>query len=788
MQSPLPPDNEAQRLAELRLLNILDTPFEERFDRITRTAAKLFQVPVALVSLVDENRQWFKSCQGLNVRETPRQVSFCAHAILEDGPLIVEDAEKDPRFADNPLVTGKPHVVFYAGQPLTGPGGHKLGTLCLIDHQPRRFGEDERAALRDLAAWVELELGAARMESLIACLADSMLIFDNQGIIEETNPAAEDLFSRSRQELLGQRIETCIPAYDQAARERLGTAAADSRPHCVGDRLEVTGRRHDGTSFPLEISVSRLVWGRRPIFVGVIHDLTARKAAEEQLRLQGKALTAAANTIVITNPVGVIQWVNPAFENLTGYSEDEVIGRPINLLKSGRQDPNYYAKLWQTISRGEVWQGELINRRKDGNHYTEEMTITPVSDEAGRVVHFIAIKQDVTARKEAEARLQETLLQLETQFRKAEQARSEISAILDATKEAMLLMAPDGMILEVNRRFEQFFSVVAAEMEGQAFNHFLPAAQRIFADPETFASLLTDTCANNLRRFKETVAQTWPQKRELELFSTPVSEGEGKFLGRLYVFRDVTRERQVDRMKSEFVSLVSHELRTPITSIMGYMDLVLEGDAGPLNDEQREYLDIAQRNTARLSSLVGDLLDVSRLESGAVHLNFATLDISELVAEVLELLGPVIRDKKQVITQELPDDLPLISGDSDRLTQVITNLVSNAHKYTPAGGTITLTAKALGNKIELAVRDTGVGLSPEEQGRLFTKFFRADNPATRKVGGTGLGLWITLSLVEMHGGAITVTSEPGKGSIFSVILPVYGRRGEKASEELNVNE
>ncbi len=378
MQHPLIPDNEDARLTALRSLRILDTPFEERFDRITRTAVRLFQVPVALVSLVDENRQWFKSCQGLDVRETPRNVSFCSHAILSDGPLIIEDARLDPRFADNPLVTGKPHVIFYAGQPLSGPGGHKLGTLCLIDHHARPFAEDERNALRDMAAWVELELGSARMESLITCLSDAMLIFNSHGVIEEANPAAEELFSQNRQELIGQQIETFIPAYDQAARERLVPESEEgANDHCSGVRLELTGLHRDESTFPLEISVNQTVWAGRQVFISIIHDLTSRKAAEAQLLLQGKALTAAANTIVITSPQGIIEWVNPAFQSLTGYTENEAIGQPTRLLKSGLQDPSYYAKLWKTITQGEVWQGELINRRKDGSHYTEEMTITP---------------------------------------------------------------------------------------------------------------------------------------------------------------------------------------------------------------------------------------------------------------------------------------------------------------------------------------------------------------------------------------------------------------------------
>ncbi|WP_309896027.1 GAF domain-containing protein [Archangium sp.] len=160
---PLPLD-ERRRLQVLCELGLLDTPPEERFDRIVRTAARLFRVPVALVSLVDAERQWFKAKHGLEALQTPRDVSFCGHAILNAEPLVVLDAKADERFADNPLVTGAPFVRFYAGQPVRGPEGQRVGTLCLIDHVPRRFSEEDRRCLADLAAWVELELnlGALR--------------------------------------------------------------------------------------------------------------------------------------------------------------------------------------------------------------------------------------------------------------------------------------------------------------------------------------------------------------------------------------------------------------------------------------------------------------------------------------------------------------------------------------------------------------------------------------------------------------------------------------------------
>lgn len=160
MEKAAIPDNEASRLQALRSLNVLDTPEEERFDRLTRMARRMFRVPVALVSLVDENRQWFKSNDGLAVCETPRDISFCGHAIHADDIFLISDALQDPRFADNPLVTGEPHVRFYAGCPLHTADGHKIGTLCILDSVPREFDHEDRIALHDLASVVEDELTA----------------------------------------------------------------------------------------------------------------------------------------------------------------------------------------------------------------------------------------------------------------------------------------------------------------------------------------------------------------------------------------------------------------------------------------------------------------------------------------------------------------------------------------------------------------------------------------------------------------------------------------------------
>lgn len=230
--------------------------------------------------------------------------------------------------------------------------------------------------------------------------------------------------------------------------------------------------------------------------------------------------------------------------------------------------------------------------------------------------------------------------------------------------------------------------------------------------------------------------------------------------------------RETERMKSELIALVSHELRTPLTSIKGYVDLVLNGDAGPLSAVQQEFLGIARISANRMVILVNDLLDLSRLESAKIDLRLASVALLSLIQEVVSTFRPQLTAKRQQLTLDLPVSLPPIWADSARITQILTNLLSNAHKYTPAGGEIRISVRAMEETVRLDVSDTGVGMTADDLGQLFTRFFRANNRATREVGGTGLGLVITKMLVELHNGELTVVSTPDKGSTFSATLPI----------------
>jgi signal transduction histidine kinase len=227
---------------------------------------------------------------------------------------------------------------------------------------------------------------------------------------------------------------------------------------------------------------------------------------------------------------------------------------------------------------------------------------------------------------------------------------------------------------------------------------------------------------------------------------------------------------EANRLKSEFVSMVSHELRTPLTSIQGYAELTLEDEQ--LAEEHRDSLTLVKKNADRLLGLINDLLDLSRIEAGRLDLRQTSLDLARLIPEVAGSLRPLIEAKRQRLRLDLSQELPPVWADADRVTQILTNLISNAHKYTLVEGSIMVAARQDDRFVRVDVSDTGIGLSPEDQAKLFTRYFRAHDRSPQAVSGTGLGLVITRLLVELHGGRITMSSAPGQGSTFSFSLPI----------------
>jgi len=237
------------------------------------------------------------------------------------------------------------------------------------------------------------------------------------------------------------------------------------------------------------------------------------------------------------------------------------------------------------------------------------------------------------------------------------------------------------------------------------------------------------------------------------------------------------RLKELDRMKSDFVSNVSHELRTPLTAIKGAVDLILREVAGPLTEKQVHYLTRVRSNTQHLAGLINDLLDLAKIESGKIEFRSSRVSLSGLVHEVAEALRPVAAEKVIALETTIREPSILVWADRDKINQVLTNLIGNAIKFTPVQGRITVSASRNGGEsVQVSVSDTGPGVPPDEKEKIFAKFYQIAEVNGENSKGTGLGLAIAKALVELHGGKIWVESEPGRGSTFSFTLPVSGRQ------------
>jgi len=363
--------------------------------------------------------------------------------------------------------------------------------------------------------------------------------------------------------------------------------------------------------------------------------------------------------------------------------------------------------------------------------------------------------------------------ELTEQNRRLNHANTTFRALLDSTDDAILYVAADGRIRDVNRRLIAQMD----EMEKSAdhimeipFMDYVHAVQDRMRNPDEYVSFMEHAIADTGQDFSFILSRSLPDPREYMMYSTPVRGAQGEYLGRFFSIRDVTHEKAVDRMKSEFVSLVSHELRTPLTSIKGYVDLLLR-EPGQLDVTQRESLEIVQKNARRLVALINDLLDLSHLEEGKDVLRRTMFDVQTIIQDVIQMFQVQLQSKEQMLASDFSPSPVLVVGDPERVAQIFMNLLSNAHKYTPTGGRIAVTIRQDARQVQIAVSDNGIGMSAEEQRKLFTRFYRVKNHITQEAGGTGLGLAITKMLVEMHNGDIQVRSTPGEGSIFSFTLP-----------------
>ncbi|HUT21028.1 MAG TPA: response regulator [Anaerolineae bacterium] len=355
-------------------------------------------------------------------------------------------------------------------------------------------------------------------------------------------------------------------------------------------------------------------------------------------------------------------------------------------------------------------------------------------------------------------------------YRREQTERTKTQAVLQSIADGVIVNDTQDNAIVINAAAQDILGQDAEAVLGQSvwrlFDVFEPNGR---GDALAALTQITSAPLSWIGEVVETTLRV--RERIISARMTPVVSTNRKPMGAVTALRDITREVEADRAKSEFVSTVSHELRTPLTSIKGYSDLIFAGAVGPINEQQKRFIDIIRSNADRLTALINDLLDISRIESGRVKLEIEPQQLSEIVHEVTDSLRDSIAEKGLDLELDVHQDLAQVMGDRTRMLQIVTNLLSNAYKFTDRGW-IRISLSQLDGTLRLDVADSGIGISTEDQSQIFERFYRADTPVMEGRGGTGLGLAITRELVELHGGRMWVTSEVGVGSTFTVVLPV----------------
>jgi PAS domain S-box-containing protein len=549
-----------------------------------------------------------------------------------------------------------------------------------------------------------------------------------------------------------------------------------ARQRLLGVLVIGSQQRHDFT--PDEVSFYQRLAGQIAVILGTdtFLDKSEPGAAEGGKEARYRSLVEnAGDPIVETDPTGLITGLNAAAETLYGYPAAEIVGQHLSVLVPPSRQPEVEGWL-RTVGREQrALHSEGAAVDKHGQTLHIYSTLSPIKNSGGSLVGLAFFSVDFSERS-----LYQTVLRDE---------RDLLEAILEATNDALMLVDPAQMVVTANLQFEVFFHLPRYQFVNHPVADLIEQVRARSDLPGEFANILLTFAGDNDQSAGGDFEVLVPTLRTVVWYSAPVFAHDGADVGRLFVFRDATREREADRMKTEFVTLVSHELRTPMTSIRGFTDLVLEGDAGPLDVRVQEYLQIIKLNADRLISLINDVLDITRIEAGHVELRRDHYSLVAIIDIIVQTMYPLIEERKQSLVIRLAEDVPQVWVDLERMTQIITNLVENASKYTPGDGEITVEARLVESGDDLpadapanvlipavliSVHDTGIGISTQEQAQLFTRFYRTEAAANRQIEGTGLGLSIVKSFVELHGGQVWFQSQLEQGSSFYFTIPLLG--------------
>jgi PAS domain S-box-containing protein len=767
---------------------------EPAFDDLTLLATQICGASAAAITLFDGDRVVLKSCAGLEPSELPRELLSCTDE-----------------------VAGEAQGRFYAGTPLRTGAGELVGTLCVLDG-PQALtpaqAEGLRALGRQAAGRIELqrkvlelehastsesllEETEARYRTLVEQLPLAVYVFalDNGFRPLYRSPQIESMLGYAADEWLADP-DLFPKLLHSEDRDRVMAEVALADMH--GDPFSA--------DFRLIARDGRVVWvhdehvtirdhaGRPQYVQGYMIDVTAAKEAEERLRETEERFRALAEQLPLATYIDApdasgSSYVSPQIEAMTGYSATDFLGEPDVFARLLHPDDRerVLAAIAQAAAETTPLNHEYRMVTRDGRTIWLRDSAVTVRDAEGRPRYRQGYAVDITSAKQAE----ELLREAETKYRTLVEQLPLVTYAVEPGDST----GPDGTpeperLLYMSPQIEELVGCTAEEW---------------MSDPDTFWRMLHP---EDCERVRAEIRTAFDSRESLVLeYRLVHRDGHTVWIQDEMVTRrdtagrplyaqgyliDVTERkragdelerlldreraqnaelRTLDKLKDEFIALVSHELRTPLTSIRGYLELVTDGSSGPLTDEQEQFLGIVDRNAGRLHSLVGDLLFIAQIEAGRLALERTEVEITRIAEESIETGRPLARDKGIELTLVSERVAPL-EGDRVRLGQLLDNFVSNAIKFTPAGGSVEVRVLEQAGRAVIEVSDTGMGIPAAEQDRLFERFFRTSTATAQAIQGTGLGLTISKAIAEAHGGRISFTSVEGEGTTFRIELPL----------------
>ncbi len=789
--APLPPD-EAARLKRLHELLVLDTPPEPLFDTLTQLAGRLCEVPIALISLVDTERQWFKSCIGLpGTTQTSRDAAFCAHAVLDRSVMVVPDATLDPRFADSPLVTGEPHIRFYAGAPLELPSGERLGTLCVIDRRPRALSALQLHHLQALAAAVVQALlmrersvqsawsATSRYAEDFRVLAEAspLGVFrtDADGACLYTNHAWQAIYGLNLAASLGHGWAQTLHPEDRAAVfERWQADALAGRTFDMQFRVQ----RSDGSMRSVHSRARQVTNEQGGVdgFVGVVEDISLRLQQEQRLAAERELLDRTGRLASVGG------WEIDLRANQVRWSDETC---RIHDLPPGHEPKleegiGYYAPearsiieaaVQRCIADGTPFDVELQMITARGRHIWVR-AMGEAQWQGGQPVRLFGAFQDITERRRAAQEMEES--------------RQRLRQLYEDTPALLTSVSAQGLILSVSNQALARLGYTREQLVGQpAFNYF--------AGPENQDALVR---MRGLLHNTGTVHEVPLPVRHADGSTVPMllsavqeRDASGRHQRTLAVFHDISedlarqaelqRERdlrqrvqQLADERREMLDVLAHEVRQPLNNASAALQsaaaLVAAQSAGtggaPDIQPTGERLSRAQGVIGHVVSQLDNTLAAAALLAGAGPIERQDTDIDTLVQLVIADLPAEQRARVQV-----QRDTPTRTATMDMalMRLALRNLLVNALRHAPASTPVLLRLIDSDEPLALVfeVQDAGSGVAAELRSRLFERGARGSNSK-----GQGLGLYIARRALQLHGGsAELVASSPGH-TVFRLVL------------------